>query len=167
MVSLCAGRGLDLLGVLSSHPARRLVSGRLVELDPDLAAAARDAVESAELENIDVVVADAGSTDSYVGAAPADLVIACGVLGHISDRDVEVTVRAMPSLCAQGGTVLWTRHRHPPDLTPAIRWWFSESGFTEQAFTSPGADSFSVGVHRLESPGEPLLLGQRLFTFTR
>ena len=153
MVSLCAGKGLDLLGVLSSHPARQLVRGRLVELDSDLAAAARGVVETAGLSKLEVVVADAGLTDSYVGAAPAD-------------RDVEATVRAMPSLCSQGGAVIWTRHRHEPDLTPAIRRWFADAGFAEQAFTSPGIDSFAVGVHRLNGPGVTLSAGRQLFTFT-
>ncbi len=166
MVSLCAGKGLDLLGVLSSHPARQLVRGRLVELDSDLAAAARGVAETAGLSKLEVVVADAGLTDSYVGAVPADLVIVCGVFGNISDRDVEATVRAMPSLCSQGGTVIWTRHRHEPDLTPAIRRWFGDAGFAEQAFTSPGIDSFAVGVHRLNGPGVTLSAGRQLFTFT-
>lgn len=167
VVSLCAGKGLDLLGVLSSHPAKQLVTGRLVELDSDLAAAAREVAEAAGLKNLEVVVADAGFTDSYVGAVPADLVIACGVFGNISDRDVEATVRAMPSLCSQGGTVIWTRHRYAPDLTPAIRRWFAEAGFAEQAFTSPGVDSYAVGVHRLDEPGLTLSVGRQLFTFTR
>jgi hypothetical protein len=167
VVSLCAGKGLDLLGVLSSHPAKQLVTGRLVELNSDLAAAAREVAETAGLNNLEVVVADAGLTDSYVGAVPADLVIACGVFGNISDRDVEATVRAMPSLCSQGGTVIWTRHRYAPDLTPAIRRWFAEAGFAEQAFTSPGVDSFAVGVHRLDEPGVTLSVGRQLFTFTR
>lgn len=167
VLSLCAGKGLDLLGVLSSHPAQHLVRGRLVELDADLAAAAGEVAEAAGLQNLEVVVADAGLTDSYVDAVPADLVIACGVFGNISDHDVEATVRAMPSLCSQGGTVIWTRHRYQPDLTPAIRRWFSEVGFGEQAFTSPGIDSFAVGVHRLDGPGVRLSVGRRLFTFTR
>ena len=102
-----------------------------------------------------------------MGAVPADLVIACGVFGNISDRDVEATVRAMPSLCSQGGTVIWTRHRYAPDLTPAIRRWFAEVGFAEQAFTSPGVDSFAVGVHRLDEPGVTLSVGRQLFTLTR
>lgn len=165
VVSLCAGKGLDVLGVLASHPAKRLVSGRLVELDPGLAAAAREAARAAELRDVEVVVADAGLTDSYVGAAPADLVIVCGVLGNISDHDVERTVRAMPSLCSQGGTVIWTRHRSAPDLTPAIRQWFSEAGFAEQAFTSPGPDSFAVGLHRLDGSTNTFAAGRRLFTF--
>ncbi len=143
LVSICAGKGLDVLGVLAEHPARKRVAGRLVELDPALAAAARDAVQEAALEDIEVVVADAGSTDSYAGAVPADLVIASGVFGNISDHDVEAAVRALPSLCRRGGTVVWTRHRRMPDLTPAIRRWFAESGFVEEAFVSPGADSYS------------------------
>ena len=164
-VGLCAGKGLDLLGVLASHPARRLVSGRLVELAAGLAAAALEAARAAELSDIEVVVADAGLADSFAGAVPADLVIACGVLGNISDHDVETTVRAMPSLCSQGGTVIWTRHRSPPDLTPAIRRWFGEAGFAEQSFTSPGPDSFAVGVHRLDGSADPFAAGRRLFTF--
>lgn len=165
VVSLCAGKGLDLLGVLSSHQARHLVSGCLLELDPELAAAAREGAEAAGLEGIEVVVADAGLTDSYLGAVPADLVLACGLFGNISDLDVETTVRAMPSLCRQGGTVIWTRHRREPDLTPAIRRWFSEAGFVEQGFTSPGKDSFAVGAHTLDEPGAALSAGRQLFTF--
>ena len=167
VLSLCAGKSHDLLGALASHPARHLVRGRLLELDPELAAAAREAAGSAGLKNLEVVTADAGLTDNYTGAVPADLVITCGVFGNISDHDVEATVRAMPSLCRQGGTVIWTRHRSEPDLTPAIRRWFAEAGFAEQAFTSPGMDSFAVGVHRLDEPASDLPVAQKLFSFKR
>jgi hypothetical protein len=50
--------------------------------------------------------------------------------------------------------VIWTRGRRPPDLTPQVRAWFSENGFTEVAFdalppASPDADHLiSVGVSR-------------------
>ena len=40
VVSMCAGEGRDLLGALDRH-ARRDISGRLVELDPELADRAR------------------------------------------------------------------------------------------------------------------------------
>jgi hypothetical protein len=45
-----------------------------------------------------------------------------------------------------GATVIWTRHRRLPDLTPQIRAWFTESGFDEIAFE---ALETSVGVNRL------------------
>jgi hypothetical protein len=166
LLSICAGDGRDIVGALDGQPGTTLVSGRLVELDPDLAAAAQQRIALAGL-TLDVLRVDAGSTDAYAGAAPADLVLACGVFGNISDADVRTTVRALPMLVAPSGTVIWTRHRGEPDLTPAIRSWFSDVGFAELAFT-PVPDSLaSVGVHRLTGPPIPFEPGRRLFVFTR
>jgi hypothetical protein len=167
IVSFCAGSGLDLLGVLAEHRESGRVRARLVELDPVLAARAREAAERAELSGVEVMVADAALTDNYAGSVPADLVLVCGVLGNVSDRDARKTVKALPSFCSEEGVVLWTRHRRQPDLTGAIRRWFSEAGFVERSFVSPGVDSFAVGVHQLEGRTAPLAPGQRLFEFNR
>jgi hypothetical protein len=99
--------------------------------------------------------ADAGVTTPYAAAAPADLLLACGVFGNISSADVQQTVAALPILCAPGATVMWTRHRREPDLTRDIRFWFAKAGFEEVAFISPGAGRFSVGAHRLVAPPQP------------
>jgi len=157
IVSACAGQGRDLLPL---PPAFR---ARLVELDPANAAVAT----SAAGPNVEVVVADAGVTDAYEGFVPADLVLVCGVFGNVPDEDVRRTVGLLPTLCAPGATVIWTRHRKAPDLTPAIRGWFAESGFGEKAFDTPddGA-SWSVGVNVLATEPRPYQRGQRLFTFT-
>jgi hypothetical protein len=162
LISLCAGQGRDVIGVLAGHPRRDDVRARLVELDERNVAVARQA---AGLDGVEVLQADAGITDACVGAVPAQIVVACGIFGNISDSDIQATVAALPSLCAPGALVLWTRHRSPPDLTPAIRSWFGEAGFREEAFgTSP--DGFmSVGAQRLAGEPAALALGQRLFTF--
>jgi hypothetical protein len=167
IVSLCAGSGRDVLDVLAADRERAEVRARLVEIDPVLAGRARDAVARHALSGVEVVVADAAVTDVYAGSVPADLVLLCGVLGNVSDGDARTTVEAMPSFCATGGIVVWTRHRRAPDLTGAIRRWFAGAGFAERAFVSPGAESFAVGVHRLEGPTAPLASGRRLFAFIR
>jgi len=74
-------------------------------------------------------------------------------------------VAALPGLCAPGALVVWTRHRRPPDLTPAIRSWFSQAGFGEEAFDVSGDGFMSVGAHRLTGEPAALMPGQRLFTF--
>jgi hypothetical protein len=167
VISLCAGEARDLLGAVSAQDRRDLV-GRLVELNPELASRARRGCEVLGLEAVEVVVENAGHTGAYSGAVPADLVLVCGVFGNISDADVELTVRALPQLCAQGATVIWTRHRRVPDLTVEIRRWFEEVGFESVAFetvTDPERQG-SVGVARYL--GEPRLLSdQRIFTFIR
>lgn len=165
VISMCSGEGRDLLGALAAH-SRRDVDGLLVELDPDLAAAARRRAGELGLVNLDVMVGDAGRSGTFADAVPADLVLVCGVFGNISDTDVEATVRALPELCAPDATVIWTRHRKPPDLTPAIRRWLTESGFEEAAFDFVPGDPGSVGVARFVGAAEPLV-DRQLFRFNR
>jgi hypothetical protein len=165
VVSVCAGRGDDLVHVLRHYEFASRVRGRLVELDPDNAQALRQAVQAARLD-VEVVEGDAGDLGAYAGAVPADLVVLCGVLGNVSDEDAHDIVRSMPQLCATGATVIWTRSRRPPDLTHRIRQWFVETGFSELAFVAPADALFSVGMSRFTSTPQPLRRGQ-LFHFTR
>ena len=165
VISMCAGEARDLRGALAQVERRDIV-GRLVELDPGLAESARRGLADLGIAGVEVITGDAGELGVYAPAAPADLVLECGVFGNISDADVERTVRASPALCAPGATLLWTRNRRAPDLTDAIRAWFIESGFAEIAF-EPVPDSLaSVGVARFL--GETAALtDQLLFTFNR
>jgi hypothetical protein len=165
LVSLCAGQGRDVIGVLAGHPRRDDVRARLVELDERNVAVARQTARAAGLNGVEVVQADAGITDACVGAVPARIVMVCGIFGNITDSDIQATVAALPSLCAPGALVLWTRHRMPPDLTPAIRSWFSQAGFHEEAFDISDDGFMSVGTHRLAGEPAALIPGQRLFTF--
>jgi hypothetical protein len=161
VISMCAGEGRDLLGVLRDHPRSSDVDARLVEVDPELAETAARAAPA----NVSVHRADASTTDAYAGAVPADLVLACGVFGNVPNADVEGTIRRLPSLCASRAYVIWTRHRRPPDLTISIRRWFEEAGFEEVAFVAPDDVVYTVGMHRMTAAPRPFTPGERLFTF--
>jgi hypothetical protein len=161
VISMCAGEGRDLLGALDGHPRRGDVTGRLVELDPDLAATARAAAPA----GVEVVTGDASTTSAYVGAVPADLVLVCGVFGNIADPDIERTIATLPSLCAPGATVVWTRHRRAPDRTVDIREWFARAGFEELSFDAPDDFLFGVGVHRLVAPARRFEPAVEMFAF--
>src|ERR1700729_4245498 len=165
LISLCAGQGRDVIGVLTGHPRRDDVRARLVELDERNVALARQSAQAAGLHGVEMLRADAGITDACAGAVPAQIVVVCGIFGNITGSDIQATVAALPSLCAPGALVLWTRHRRPPDLTPAIRSWFGEAGFREEAFYTSDDGFMSVGAHRLAGEAAPPPLGQRLFTF--
>ena len=166
VISICAGAGLDVLGVLESREgARKRVKALLVERDPTLSDGARSWARELGCDGVEVVTGDAAETSRYVDVAPADLVLSCGVFGNLSDFDIQRTIRAMPQLCRTGGSVIWTRHRRAPDITPEIRAWFEAAGFEEAGFESAGENAFGVGRHVLTGPSEPLVSGQRLFTF--
>jgi hypothetical protein len=163
-VSICAGQGRDLLGVLADHPRAPDVTARLVELDPRNAETARESASNAALHGVEVVTGDASISSAYAGAIPANLVLVCGVFGNISDEDIEHTIAHLPMLCAPGATVIWTRHRKPPDLTIKIRQWFAEHRFEEIGFTSP-ENTWSVGAHRFAGSPLPFKSDVKLFSF--
>ncbi len=112
-----------------------------------------------------MVTGDASLTDSYAGMVPADLVLACGVFGNMTDDDVQRTVGFCAQLCARGGTVVWTRGRWPPDLVPQICAWFGARGF-EPLWVSDPAYGWGAAAHRFNGTPVPLEPGARMFTFT-
>jgi hypothetical protein len=164
VISVCAGDGRDLLGVLPTHPRRADVHARLVELDPELAGRAR--ARAAQISPaIEVATGDASCTTAYAGAVPADIVLACGIFGNVTDDDIHNTVAHLPSLCAGDATVIWTRGTFAPDLTPTIRAWFTEAGFSQLEFVAIPKTTAAVGANRLVSRPQAFEPGLKLFTF--
>ena len=166
LVSLCAGQGHDVIGALPRHPRREDVRAVLVESDERNADLARRAAAGKGLTRVEVRQADASLVAGFADALPADVLLLCGIFGNISDRDIKRTVQAAPALCRTGATVIWTRHRRPPDLTPQIRGWFAAGGFEDIAFDALQTSVLtSVGVSRLgRTPATGLPHGP-LFTF--
>ncbi len=169
VLSVCAGDGRDLLGVLARRPDRARVSGTLVEVLPALVDRAREAIDDLGIGSVlDVRQSDAGHSGAYAGAVPADLLIVSGVMGNISVADIEGLVHTCRELCAPGATVVWTRGRMEPDLGPAIRSWFEAAGYASVALHEDIEGSpMRLGVERLTAPPLPLRTGRRIFTFLR
>jgi hypothetical protein len=169
IISLCAGQGRDVIDVLATHPQAPEVEALLVELDPALAEFARRRAAEAGLgDRVRVEEGDASLCQWYARSVPADLVLVCGIFGNITGEDISATIRALPAFLRPGGTVVWTRHRRPPDATPGIRAEFAEAGFTEVAFDAPDGFILGTGRHRLD--GDPGVFGpfdpeRRLFDF--
>lgn len=166
LISLCAGQGRDVIGVLPGHSRLPDVHAVLVEADRDNVAVARDLVAAAGLQKVEVRQADASRVDNFADALPADVLLLCGIFGNVSSADIRRTAAAAPALCTPGATVIWTRHRRPPDLTPKIRAWFAASGFAEVAFDALDTSSLTgVGVGRLSQATAAPIPDQPLFTF--
>jgi hypothetical protein len=165
LISLCAGEGRDVFGVLPNHPRRADVTARLVELDPDVAGAARSTAAELGLDRVEVVTGNAGLSAAYAGLAPADVVLACGIFGNVNEADIQTTIRGLPQLCRPGATVLWTRHRGAPDLTSQIRSWFGEAGFDEVGFDYEDGRRFGVGTQVFRGVTPPFDPTRRFFEF--
>ena len=168
LVSMCAGQGRDVIPVLARHARRDDVAAALLEIDHDNAMYARELAATAGLKDVAVVEVDASTSDPYEPYVPADVVLACGVFGNISDADLENTVRHLSMLCRAGAAVIWTRHWKQPDVIARLRHWFEESGFEDLGFEKlDNAAKMGVGVSRLRGTPKPFVRGYRFFTFVR
>jgi hypothetical protein len=168
IVSSCAGDGRDVVGVLAERDDADRVDVCLIEINELIAQRARDAAAAAGLSRVEVRAADAGWTDGYAGAVPADLVLLVGIFGNISDDDVHETIRTAPQFCAPGATVLWSRARDPRDINDTIRGWFAEAGFADVDYATSDAEGLTaVGAVRFAGTPKPLVPGRQMFTFIR
>ncbi len=167
ILSLCSGRGLDLLPALAGLEHDRY-QAFLVEKDQELA---RDAIETAGqlgLGGVEIVIGDAGRTTTFAHRLPVDLLMLCGIFGNICDDDVAATVAAIPALLADGGVVIWTRGSSDPDLRRTIRSWITDTGLVETSWDDE-PEGYGVGVarRRPDARQEPVPVPERLFTFVR
>ena len=163
VVSICAGQGRDLIGVLADHPRRGDVRARLVELDDSNTAFATESARVAGLARVEVVTGDASLADAYRGTVPAEVVLFCGVFGNITDADIERAISFCPQLCRTGGSVIWTRNRRAPDRVPLICERFEAQGFERASLSLD--DDYGVGTHRFIGESRPLAPAARMFTF--
>jgi protein-L-isoaspartate O-methyltransferase len=166
IVSICAGQGRDVIDVVADLGGIQLESSDLrcllVELDPALCEFARHRAAKAGVDDvIDVIEGDASLARHYAAHIPVDVVVICGVFGNISPADIHRTIDTMSTWLAPGGSVVWTRHRREPDLTPAVRKWFADAGFEEASFESPDEFVLTVGRHRF--PGDAIGGGAKEF----
>ncbi|QLE58357.1 class I SAM-dependent methyltransferase family protein [Nostoc sp. TCL26-01] len=168
IVSVCAGDGRDLLGVLQNHPRINDVYARLVELNPQLVERGRATIESLGLgKQIEFINDDATLATNYVGAVPADIVIVCGVLGHVVNEELDRLINNLSFLSKPGAFVIWTRgHSNGIPYSDNVRKILSASGFEEINFQLTATGDMAVGIHRYlgESVNQPQ--EQQLFVFS-
>ncbi|MBD2598038.1 class I SAM-dependent methyltransferase family protein [Nostoc spongiaeforme FACHB-130] len=168
IVSVCAGDGRDLLGTLENHPRRNDVHARLVELNPQLVERGRATIESLGLtKQIEFINGDAAIASNYVGAVPADIVIACGVFGNLTEAELNRLLDNLSFLSKPGAFVIWTRgHSNGIPYSDNVRKILSASGFAEVNFKLTATGDMGVGLHRYLGENLPQSKEQQLFVFS-
>jgi Putative methyltransferase len=110
ILSICAGDGCDVVGVLAHCRRRADVCAMLVEQNLSTIARGEYLVREAGLgSNVIFFQADATDYATYRGAPAADIVLLCGVWGHVPPQERGQLVHALSGLCATSGYVIWTR----------------------------------------------------------
>lgn len=170
VVSVCAGDGRDLLGVLIDHPRTLDVRARLVELDQRLVECGRSAAQAAGLSaQVEFSQSDATLSSAYEGMVPADIVIVCGVFGNLSEEQTPRLVQNLPYLCKSEGYVIWTRSRNNPNAacqTAKIQELLRGADFEEVCFAVTPEEKFAVSTSRYLAKTWALPKDQQFFEFS-
>jgi hypothetical protein len=171
VLSVCSGDGRDIFGVLAGREDRGRVSGVLLELHEGVAANARQRIDELGLaDRFEVRTLDAGLSDSYVNAVPADIVLLVGIFGNIHPPEIKALIDTVPQFAQPGALVLWSRGRSAPGgggRTHEVAGWLREAGCIDIAITAPEDAQFVVGAAEFRGHPEPLVAGRRIFTFFR
>ena len=110
VVSMCAGDGRDVISVLQSHPRRNDVTAWLVENNAQSFAYGLRRTANAGLQNrVTFLNEDATEYATYKDIVPSDILLVCGVWGHVPKNERTQLVHAIACLCKPGGAVIWTR----------------------------------------------------------
>ncbi len=165
VLSLCAGQGHDVIQTLRENPSLNISKALLVELDPKNVSIGEGEIRLSGLENVSYLEGDAANMALYSDFVPVEILMLCGIFGNITLEDIRKTLAASSSFLTLGGTLIWTRHRRKPDVTPKIRNWCEEFGYQEVAFDAPDKDDFSVGTYQLEKAPLPFVSDGKLFQF--
>jgi hypothetical protein len=167
ILSVCAGDGRDVIGVLTAHPRRRDVSARLVELDPHSVATGVQSVAAAGLQDVVTFLhADATTYATYQGLTPAEIVLLCGVWGHVPADQRRAVVDALATFCTPGGSLVWTR-----GIAKGVtRVQEIESLFANSAWEQVGRDitadnNWVVASYRYSGPARTLPASGQIFNF--
>lgn len=169
VISLCAGDGRDLLGALPAHPRTDDVSALLVELEHRSVEKGRATAATLGLaDRVTFLEGDATWSNHYRGAAPAELVLACGVFGNLDDSELARLICGLPFLCRPEGRLIWTRglrlERDRPLALIGER--LADAGFCEEAVVYTPRQRFAVGRHRYRAGLQALPKDRRFFAFS-
>ncbi len=167
IASMCAGDGRDVLRVVKTHSRRSDVVAWLVELSGNSVADGAAHARRAGLEHtVNFLHADATSFATYRNIAPADVLLVCGVWGHVPLDEQASLVCASGMLCKPGGVVIWTRGvRQGTARFDAVRALFASPTWDEVRVTITPDAKWAIATHRCLGPASVLPASGPIFHF--
>jgi hypothetical protein len=169
VVSLCAGDGRDTVGVLETHERREDVAAWLVELDAEsVQSGIQRSNELGMGRQVTFINGDATDFKTYSGILPCNIVLVCGVFGHVPSRERKQFTRALTKFCTPGSSVIWTRGiKGGGERITAVREAFAANSFAEVRETITPDGRWLVCTHRYTGELYQAPASGRIFNFRR
>jgi hypothetical protein len=169
IVSLCAGDGRDVIGVLQMHRRRNDVAATLVELNGPSVAEGLRQVHVARLEkSVRFIHRDATDYSTYKGLVPCDILLVCGVWGHVPPWERAALIGALATFSKPAGCVIWTRGvSKGMARMDEIQSQFAGPTWERLRLSFTPDDQWVVGTHRYCGPALDAPAAGRIFNFRK
>jgi hypothetical protein len=145
------------------------VTAWLVELDRhSVAAGIRESALASLEDKVQFVNDDATDYATYQNIAPAEIVLVCGVWGHVPADERMSLIKGIEALCKPGGMSIWTRGvADGRDRLHEIESLFARPLWECVRTTATGDKQWAVSTHRYCGQRVELPQAGRIFNFQR
>ncbi len=169
IISICAGDGRDIIGVLSSHRRRTDVQAWLIELNHQSVVAGIRQAKNAGLEDrVTFLNTDATLYATYKDIAPAEIILLSGVWGHVPAQERASLAGGLASFCNPRGTLIWTRGvSQGIGRLREIQAHFSAPAWEEERLTLTPDNNWAVASYCHCGPPQELPRSGQVFRFQR
>jgi hypothetical protein len=119
-------------------------------------------------DQVTFINADATDYATYRNILPCDIVLVCGVLGHVRPDERGTFVQKLAAFCNSEATLIWTRRVDKGESRfTQFRQLFERSSFERVRETITPDDKWGVATHRYVGPPCELPKTGRIFRFER
>jgi hypothetical protein len=169
ILSMCAGDGRDVIGAVRAHRRRKDVAAWLVELNSQSVELGKGYSVNAGLErSLKFINADATVYETYKSIGAADIVLVCGVWGHVPANEKTLLVKAVSTLCKPGGAVIWTRGTSKGIArVREIEALFAGSWWNKGRVTYTPDATWAIATYRYRGPAHELPGDGQIFHFQK
>ena len=147
IISICSGQARDILPILAGKKDNNKINTYLIDTDLECLEYADNYAKENKIPNVHLINKNAGLRETYNDIPQADIIIICGVFGHLSLLDIKSTISFIKHLLNENGFVIWSRHKFDNDISEDIKNIFKELNFNELAFVSPEDEPYTLGLH--------------------
>ena len=111
ILSICSGQARDILPAIAGREDKDRITTYLLDIDKDCLEYAQEYARIHDIPNVHTINKDASLKESYDDIPKADLIVICGLFGHLVPEDIAATALFLQTLIEDNATVIWSRNK--------------------------------------------------------
>ena len=108
ILSICSGQARDILPAIAGREDKDRITTYLLDIDKDCLEYAQEYARIHDIPNVHTINKDASLKESYDDIPKADLIVICGLFGHLSLEDITTTVSFLAYISDNDAHVIWS-----------------------------------------------------------